>query len=350
MFRKEERGDRMLQSVLSKLFNRHNLCEYEIRDTMNFIMDGLASPAQIGAFLAALKFKGETITEIAGSAKVLREKVSKIELKQKYAIDTCGTGGDGAQTFNISTVVGFVVAAAGVPVVKHGNRSVSSRCGSADVLEYLGVNLDLKPSVVATCVNDINFGFAYAPSFHKAMKHVAQPRKEIGIRTIFNVLGPLINPAHVLGQILGVFNPDLTELMAEVLRQLGCERALVVHGLDGLDEITITTKTKVSELKDNKITTYELNPLDYGIPLATRHDLVGGNARENATILLDILQGKLGPQRDIVLLNAGAAIYVGKQAETIQEGIHIAKTVIDQGLAYEKLRQLISLTKAGVCP
>lgn len=337
----------MLQSVFNKLFNREDLSEVEIQDAMHFIMDGQASPAQIGAFLAALKLKGETITEIAGSAKVLREKASKVAIKHSYAIDTCGTGGDGARTFNISTTVGFVVAAAGIPVVKHGNRSVSSRCGSADVLEYLGVQLDLEPTKVAQCVDEANIGFAYAPKFHQAMRHVAQPRREIGVRTMFNVLGPLLNPATVQGQVIGVFAPELTEIMAAVLQQLGCERALVVYGLDGLDEITVTTKTKVTELKDNKITTYELNPLDYGLAGGTVQDLVGGDAKENATILLEILQGKTGPQRDIVLLNAGAAIYIGKQADSIKEGIAIAEEIIDQGLAYAKLNQLIKLTQAG---
>lgn len=337
----------MLQGVFNKLFNRQDLTENEIKEAIDFITEGLASPAQIGAFLAALKLKGETITEIAGSAQILRKKAAKVTIKQSYAVDTCGTGGDGAKTFNISTAVGFVVAGAGIPVVKHGNRSVSSRCGSADVLEHLGVNLELDADQIAQCVDQANIGFAYAPSFHQAMKHVAGPRKDIGVRTLFNVLGPLLNPAQVQGQVLGVYAPELTEVLALVLQELGCERALVVHGLDGLDEITTTARTKVTELKDGKITTYELDPLDYGLNYSSLSELVGGDAVENAIILSEVLQGKPGPKRDIVLLNAAAAIYVGKQAKSIAEGMEIAKEVIDQGLAYAKLEQLVELTQAG---
>ncbi len=308
-------------------------------------MDGNGTPSQIGAFLAALKIKGETVAEITGGARVMRKMALPVELDGLYAIDTCGTGGDGSLSFNISTAVAFVAAAAGVPVVKHGNRSVSSQCGSADVLEQLGVNIALNPLDVAQSVRRIGIGFMFAPGYHGAMKHVAQSRKELAVRTIFNLLGPLTNPAQVKGQVLGVFALELTELMAGVLRRLGSERAMVVHGLDGLDEITLTTKTQVSELKSGEITTYLLDPTVYGFRSVSAEEFRGGDVNENAAIIRDVLQGARGAKRDIVVINAAAAIYVGKQAASLEQGIEQAKQMLDQGLALRKLEQLIQFSQ-----
>lgn len=335
----------MLKYAIDKVIRRENLTEEEMVIAMNAIMEGQASQAQIGGFLTALRMKGETIEEISGSAKVMREKAMKMNIKADYAIDTCGTGGDGAHTFNISTAVAFVAAAAGVTVVKHGNRSVSSKCGSADVLECLGVNIDLQPNQVEKCVEKINIGFMFAPHFHKAMKHAIGPRKELGVRTIFNILGPLTNPAKVQGQVLGVFDEELTGVMAGVLQKLGVERAMVVHGLDKLDEITITTQTKVSELKDGKILQYHIHPEDYGLPIGSIEDLVGGDPQTNAEILLAIMNGEKSARRNMVVLNAGAAIYVGKRADSLAEGIELAKDVIDQGIALQKVHQLMQVSQ-----
>ncbi|SES88952.1 anthranilate phosphoribosyltransferase [Natronincola peptidivorans] len=335
----------MIQYAIDKIIRRQHLTETEMIHVMNNVMEGKATPSQIGGFLTALRMKGETVEEITGSAKVMRHKAAKVKINQLYAIDTCGTGGDKANTFNVSTAVAFIAAAAGVTVVKHGNRSVSSKCGSADVLEQLGVNIQLSPEAVQKTVEEANIGFMFAPNFHQAMKHAVVPRKELGVRTIFNILGPLTNPASVQGQVLGVFDPSLTEVMAEVLRELGVDRAMVVHGLDGLDEITTTTRTKVSELKEKKVKTYYLEPQRFHIPLASIEELRGGDAEENAAIILGILQGEKGGKRDIVLMNAGAAIYVGKQASSLEEGIHKAVEIIDMGLALEKLNQLIHLSQ-----
>lgn len=335
----------MLKFAIDKVMRHENLTESEMIDAMNIIMEGKATESQIGGFLTALRMKGERLQEITGGAKVMRDKALSINIDSDYTIDTCGTGGDGAHTFNISTIVAFVAAAAGVTVVKHGNRSVSSKCGSADVLEYLGVNIDLQPREVEKCAHELNIGFMFAPHFHQAMKYAIGPRRELGVRTIFNILGPLTNPAKVKGQILGVFDEKLTHVMAGVLQALGAERAMVVHGLDRLDEITITTNTKVSELKDNKIVDYYIDPRDYGLPLGTSQELVGGESRENAKILLSILNGEISSRRNIVLLNAGAAIYVGKRADSLEEGINKARQAIDGGFALEKLNQLVKLSQ-----
>lgn len=335
----------MLKFAIEKVINNENLTEAEMISAMNIIMEGKATQSQIGGFLTALRMKGETLEEITGSARVMREKALNVKIRSDYAIDTCGTGGDGAHTFNISTLVAFVAAAAGATVVKHGNRSVSSKCGSADVLERLGININLRPEEVQECVDRVNIGFIFAPNFHKAMKHAIGPRRELGVRTIFNVLGPLTNPAGVKGQVLGVFDGSLTGVIAGVLKELGVERAMVVHGLDGLDEITVTAQTKVSELKDGQITTYCIDPREYGFSLAHKDDLVGGEPQRNVEIFLNILKGEKGPRRDMVLLNAGAAIYVGKKADSLQEGIDIAKEVIDSGFALHKLNQLVKLSQ-----
>lgn len=335
----------MLRFAINKVLNRENLSEDEMKQAMNIIMDGKAKDSQIGSFLTALRMKGESIDEITGGAKVMREKSFKVNLDGEYFVDTCGTGGDGANTFNISTIVAIISAAAGVKIVKHGNRSVSSKCGSADVLESLGVNIDLDPVMVKNCVKQIDIGFMFAPNFHKAMKHVINPRRELGIRTIFNVLGPLTNPAMVNNQVLGVFGEGLTEQIAGVLKNLGSKHSMVVHGLDGLDEITITTNTKVSELRNNKISTYYITPEDFGLPLGKTEDLVGGSPEKNADIFLKILKGENGSRRNIVLLNAGAAIYVGGKADSLTSGIDKARKVLDQGLALEKLNQFIKLSQ-----
>ncbi len=335
----------MLKFAIHKLINKENLTEEEMIQAMNAIMEGNAPSSQIGSFLTALRMKGENVDEITGGAKVMREKALKVTVDNEYAVDPVGTGGDGGNTFNISTLVSIVTAASGVKVVKHGNRSVSSKCGSADVLESLGVNIQLTPVQVKKCVDEIGIGFMFAPRFHEAMKNVIKPRKELGFRTIFNLLGPLTNPALVKNHVLGVYDPNLTELMANVLKNLGSRNALVVHGLDGLDEITITTETKVTELKNNEIFTYYIRPKDFNFSMGKIEDLVGGAPGDNANILLSILEGEQGPKRDITLLNAGAAIYVSGQTNTLTEGIEKAKQSIDQGLALKKLTQLITLSK-----
>lgn len=338
----------MLKFAIDKVIRNENLTEEEMIRAMDIIMEGKATPAQIGGLLIGLRMKGETLEEITGSAKVMRDKALNLSIQNDYAIDTCGTGGDGGSTFNVSTAAAFVAAAAGVVVVKHGNRSVSSKCGSADVLEKLGVNINLQPDEVQKCVDKLNIGFMFAPNFHKAMKHAVGPRRELGVRSIFNLLGPLTNPAGAKGQVLGVFDENLTAVMAGVLKELDVERAMVIHGLDGLDEITVTDRTKVSELKDGKINTYFIDPKDFGIPLAEKNELSGGEPEENAEIILKILKGETGARRNMVLMNAGAAIYVGKKADSLKEGIEKAKEVIDTGLALKKLNDFAEFTQEVV--
>lgn len=335
----------MLKFAIDKVIRNENLTEEEMIRAMDIIMEGKATPAQIGGLLIGLRMKGETLEEITGSAKVMRDKALNLSIQNDYAIDTCGTGGDGGNTFNVSTAAAFVAAAAGVVVVKHGNRSVSSKCGSADVLEKLGVNINLQPDEVQKCVDKLNIGFMFAPNFHKAMKHAVGPRRELGVRSIFNLLGPLTNPAGAKGQVLGVFDENLTAVMAGVLKELDVERAMVIHGLDGLDEITVTDRTKVSELKDGKINTYFIDPRDFQIPLAKKDELSGGEPEENAEIILKILKGETGTRRNMVLMNAGAAIYVGKKADSLKEGIEKAKEVIDTGLALKKLNDFAEFTQ-----
>lgn len=335
----------MLKEAINKLIQKESLNEDEMICALDEIMDGKASDTQIGSFLTALSIKGETIEEVTGGAKVMRKKAEKVNLDSLYTLDTCGTGGDKSGTFNISTAVAFVSAAAGIPVVKHGNRSVSSKSGSADVLEALGVNIMLRPSCVERCVKEQNLGFFFAPSFHKAMKNVLRPRKELGFRTIFNILGPLTNPAKAKTQVLGVYNESLTELIAEVLKNLGVEHALVVHGMDGLDEITITGETKITELKDNKINTYFISPEDFSLKRGIKEEILGGVAEENAEIIKSLFKGEEGSKRDILLLNSAAALYVGKKAKSIKEGIHLAKEIIDNGLAEKKMNEYIEYTR-----
>ena len=336
----------MLKTIISKLTDKQNLTEEEMIQAMKIIMDGQAKDSQVGGFLTALRMKGETIEEITGGAKVMRALSTKVDIDSELALDTCGTGGDKANTFNISTIVAIVAASAGVKVVKHGNRSVSSKCGSADVLESLGINIELKSDDVKKCVEEINIGFMFAPYFHSAMKNVIMQRRELGVRTVFNVLGPLTNPAMVKRQVLGIFDESLTEPIAEVLKNLGVEHAMVVHGMDGLDEITITTKTKVTELKNNQITTYYIDPTEYGFTLGVAKDILGGDPSENADIITSILSGEItGPMKDIVILNAGAAIYVGGVADSLVDGIKKAKEALEEGFALDKLNQFITLSQ-----
>ena len=330
----------MIRETIQKVVDGHDLTERETVDTMNEIMSGEATPAQVASFITALRIKGETIEEITGAARVMREKSTKIHTKHPFAVDTCGTGGDGSHSFNISTTAAFVVAGTGIPVAKHGNRAASSQSGSADVLKALGVNIEIGPEQVGACIDDVGIGFLFAVTLHGAMKYAIGPRREIGIRTIFNALGPLTNPAGAQAQVLGVYAPTLTDPLANVLKNLGSQRALVVHGGDGLDEITTTTTTQVSELSDGEINTYTLDPTELGIPTAQPSDLKGGTPEENAEMTLSVLRGEKGPKRDIVLLNAAAAIVAGGKAADIAAGLAAAAESIDSGQALERLEGL----------
>jgi anthranilate phosphoribosyltransferase len=334
----------MIKKAISMLIKGRDLTENEMIEVMNEVMTGEASPAQISAFITALRIKGETVPEITGAARVMREKATKINVKATRVVDTCGTGGDETMTFNISTAAAFVVAGAGVIVAKHGNRSVSSKCGSADVLKALGVNIEVKVERVERCLKEIGIGFLFAPMLHGAMKYAGPVRREIGIRTIFNILGPLTNPAGAHCQLLGVYDPLLTDIIAMVLNNLGSEHAFVVRGEDGLDEITLAAATKVTELKNKSVKTYHIKPEDFGFERCASEDLKGGNAEENARIILDIFNGMKGPQRDVVLLNAAAAIVAGGKVENLDEGVAVARGSLDQGLALEKLNALIEMT------
>lgn len=334
----------MIKNEILKLINGIDLTEDEMMNCMSKIMSGVITDTQIASFLTALKAKGETLSEIAGGAKVLREKAEKIDLYDYYTVDTCGTGGDHSGTYNISTAVSFVAAAAGVTIVKHGNRSISSKCGAADVLEALGVRIDLTPKEVEACVRNIGMGFFFAPTFHKTMGYVGKARKELGFRTIFNILGPLANPASAKAQILGVYDAGLTEIMAEVLRNLGVKRALVVYGLDGLDELSTTSETKVTELRDGSINTYSIKPEDFGFKRSSVKDIQGGNATENAQIIRDLFNGREGAKMDILLLNTGAALYVANKVDSIQEGIKQAKHIINDGKVHRKMDEFILQT------
>jgi anthranilate phosphoribosyltransferase len=307
-------------------------------------MEGTATPAQFGAFVTALRCKGETVEEIAGLAKTMRAKALRVHIAEPV-VDTCGTGGDGSGTFNISTTTAFVAAACGLKVAKHGNRAMSSQCGSADVLEALGVRIDLNPAQVQQCLEEIGIGFMLAPVFHPAMKFAAGPRKEVGIRTVFNILGPLTNPAGAKAQVLGVPSKDLTEKMAAVLKMLGCQHALVVHGADGLDEITITGKTYVAELARGDIRNYEISPETFNLPTAKAESMKGGSAKDNAEMLRGILSGRKGAQRDIVLMNTAAVLVAGDKAATFAQGIILANTAIDSGKAWQKAEELVKFSQ-----
>ncbi len=337
----------MVPEAIKKVVEGIDLSESEMVGVMNHIMDGEATPVQIGSFITALRMKGETVEEITGAARVMREKAIKINTTAPTVIDTCGTGGDGANTFNISTTAAFVVAGAGITVAKHGNRSVSSNCGSADVLKTLGVNIEADVSIVERCLDKNGIGFLFAPILHGAMKHAAGPRQEIGIRTIFNVLGPLTNPARADAQVIGVYSKELTEKLAAVLGNLGSKHAFVVHGEDGLDEISLTSETKISELRDGGIRTYQVKPEDFNLERCRAEDLIGGDPAKNAGITREILEGGKGPRRDIVILNAAAAIVTGGKAETLAEGVYVAARSIDNHAAMRKLNGLVEMSNKG---
>jgi len=341
----------MIKESISKIVGRSDLTREEMTACMNEIMTGEATQAQIGSFITAMRLKGETVEEITGAAMVMREKAVRIDIRvlasnisNDIAVDTCGTGGSGTNSFNISTASAFVVSGAGLKVAKHGNRGVSSQCGSADVIKALGVNIDISPEKVKECIQKIGIGFLFAPIFHGAMKYAIGPRREIGIRTIFNILGPLTNPANANCQVLGVYNGQLTEVMASVLKNLGTKRAFVVHGQDGLDEITITGKTKVSELKNGKVRTFSVAPKDFGVKSARLEDIKGGNVEENASIVREVLEGKEGPRQDIVLINASSALVAGEMARDFKQGVDIARESIRSGKARQKLEQLKQFT------
>lgn len=328
--------------TLTRLIDRHDLTFAEMRELMQHVMGGQLTHAQIAAVLVALRMKGETVGEIAAAAAVMRELSSKVSVKNTgHLVDTCGTGGDGAQTFNISTASALVAAAAGAHVAKHGGRSVSSTCGSADVLEKLGVNVNLTPEQVAQCVDTIGVGFMFAPNYHSAMKHAAPVRRELGVRTLFNLLGPLTNPAGAQNQLLGVFHQSLTAKLAQVLGELGSRHVLVVHGADGMDEISISAGTYIAELKDGKVSEYTVHPDQFGLPSAPVEMLRVDNIDEAQEKLLGVLSNEVGASRDIVQLNAGAAIYVAGLAATLKDGIAKADQVIASGAAKNKLQQLI---------
>jgi len=329
-----------ISEVLKKIIDGVNLTGEEMTGAMDLIMTGEATPAQVAALITALRMKGETVAEVSAAAAVMRRHATFIDAGARTVVDTCGTGGDGGGTFNISTTTAFVAAGAGICVAKHGNRAVSSKCGSADVLVELGVNVEVDPAVMEQCLQEHGIGFLYAPKMHPAMKYAAGPRRELGIRTIFNMLGPLTNPAGATGQVLGVFAPQLTEMFALVLGELGLRRAFVVHGSDGLDELTCAGPTRVSELRDGRVKTTEVSAEMILGECCDAQDLAGGEAAENARILLEVLQGKEGAPRQVVLLNAGAAIAAGEKADSIREGIDLARESIDSGAALEKLEIL----------
>lgn len=335
----------MIKDALAKLADRSDLSEKEAEEVMSEIMDGAATSAQIAAYLMGLRQKGETVDEIAGSARAMRARAIRIQVGSSIVLDTCGTGGDGGHTFNISTTAAFVVAGAGLTVAKHGNRSISSKSGSADVLSALGVKIDLQPERVADCINEVGIGFLFAPLFHGAMKHCAAPRQEMGIRTLLNVLGPLTNPAGATHQVLGVYDAKLTEVMAKVLVQLGSQHCFVLHGMDGLDELTICDRTKVSEGRAGVVSNYFVAPEEFDLPRVHKREIAGGTPEVNARIAREILQGKRGPKRDIVCLNAAAAIVAGQKAKTLKEGLRLAQHTIDTGAAAEKLDRLVAWTQ-----
>ncbi|MDX9787570.1 MAG: anthranilate phosphoribosyltransferase [Desulfobacterales bacterium] len=334
----------MFLDYLKRIIARENLNEDQMAEMMNEIFSGQCTDAQIGAFMAALATKGETFAELAGAARAMRKKALRLEIPAATLVDIVGTGGDSAHTFNISTTTAFVVAGCGVPVAKHGNRAVSSKCGSADVLEALGVNLNLPPELVEEAVMEIGIGFLFAPLYHKAMKYAATARKEIGLRSIFNMLGPLTNPAAANCMLLGVFSAGLTEMFANALKLLGAKRAFVVHGHDGLDEITVCAKTRVSELANGAIQTYDISPESYFGGLAPPEMLKGGDVDENAGITQRILAGEPGPRRNVVLFNAAAALLCAGKATDLRTGIQLAETAIDTGAAAQKLNDLIRFT------
>jgi len=334
----------MFRETLQKLIRKENLSEDDMSKIMTEIFSGNLTDAQIGAFIAALASKGETVEELVGAARVMRRNAHRIQVNAPIVVDIVGTGGDGANTFNISTIAAFVVAGCGLTVAKHGNRSVSSQCGSADLLEALGVNILCSPDLVEESVNQIGIGFLFAPLYHGAMRHAAKARKEIQIRSIFNMLGPLTNPAAANCQVLGVYAPELTEMFAAALNLLGAKRAMVVHGHDGLDEISVCAPTRISELQNGMVRTYDLLPDQYFGEMADSSALLGGAPALNAEISRSILQAETGPRRNCVVINAAAALITAGKAETFAEGIQLAAKAIDSGDALAKLNALIAFT------
>ena len=346
----------IITEAVRGLVDRRDLTRFEAAAAMEAIMSGAATGAQIGAFLTALRMKGETVEELIGFAQVMRQKVVRIQshggnvagmsgTDREMLIDTCGTGGDATGTFNVSTATAFVVAGAGLRVAKHGNRSVSSLCGSADVVETLGISLELSPESVTRCLEEIGIGFLYAPLLHTAMKHVMPARREMGVRTVFNMLGPLTNPAGANAQIIGVYAASLTEPLARVLAELGTVRAFVVHGADNLDEISNTGESRVSEVREGTVRTYTVRPEDFGMPRASIKDLQGGDRAENADIIRAVLGGEPGPRRDIVLMNAAAALVAGGKARDLKDGVGVAARSVDSGAARGKLDALVALSR-----
>ncbi|MQF49167.1 anthranilate phosphoribosyltransferase [SAR202 cluster bacterium AC-647-N09_OGT_505m] len=334
----------MIQQAISTVVSGHDLSTNDAIQVMEEIMTGAATPAQFGAFVTALRLKGETAEEIAGMARVMREKALHVR-SEGDLVDTCGTGGDGSQTINVSTISAFVVTGAGLKVAKHGNRAITSACGSADVLEAAGVKIDLGPKGVERCIHEVGIGFMFAPTFHPAMKYAGPPRREIGIRTVFNILGPLTNPAGARSQVLGIADGSLGEQMALVLQHLGCQHALVVHGEDGLDEVSIAAPTQIWELKQGNIFSYSVTPEDLGLSRASADAIMGGSAKENVNAMNRILGGEKGPGRDVVLLNAAAALAAGDAVQNLRQGIMVASESIDSGRALEKLRTLCELSQ-----
>jgi anthranilate phosphoribosyltransferase len=342
----------MIREAITHLLDKQSLSRTQAESVMDEIMTGTATPAQIAGFLVALRVKGETVDEITGCASAMRRAAVKVVPERRELIDTCGTGGDGSGTFNISTTTAFVVAGAGLAVAKHGNRSVSSKSGSADVLEALGVQLELSADQIAQCIDEVGIGFLFAPKLHPAMRYAIGPRRELGIRTIFNILGPLTNPAGAQVQILGVYNPDLTEILAKVLQGLGSNAACIVHGHNGLDELTTTGPNQVSIFginQDQDVQTMMLDPDEYGFTRPAKNELLGGTPMENATITADILSGKeRGPKRDVVLLNSGMALYIGGRSSSLKDGLALATSSIDAGHAQRKLQALVDFTNSIV--
>jgi anthranilate phosphoribosyltransferase len=344
-----------ITDAIKKVVDREDLASEEAETVLEQIMTGQCSDAQIGSLLTALRMKGETVAELTGFARVMRRKAAPVRpqclvstamggTEREALLDTCGTGGDVSGSFNVSTATAFVVAGAGVRVAKHGNRSVSSKCGSADVVEALGVKIELPPDRIARCIDEVGIGFLHAPLLHEAMKFVALARRQMGIRTIFNMLGPLTNPAGANTQVLGVYAEHLTELLARVLCELGTRRALVVHGNDGLDEISITGESKITEVRNGELSSYVIAPEHFGVARASLSDIQGGDARRNSEIILTVLRGERGPKRDIVLLNAAAALVASNKVDDLKEGLRLGAESIDGGEALKKLEQLIGFT------
>lgn len=334
----------MIKEALAKLADRTDLTAQEAETVMLEIMDGAATSAQVAAYLMGLRQKEESVAEIVGSVNAMRSRATKIRVGSPVVVDTCGTGGDGANTFNISTASAFVAAGAGITVAKHGNRSVSSRSGSADVLSVLGVKIDLEPERVADCIDEVGIGFLFAPLYHGAMKQCAGVRQELGIRTILNVLGPLANPAGATHQVLGVYDAKWTDILGRVLLELGSQHCFVLHGMDGLDEITLSDRTRVSEGKGGVVSSYFIAPEEFDLPRVSKKEFAGGTPEDNAHIIQGIVQGRKGPKRDIVCLNAAPAMVVGQKAKTLKEGFLLAQRTIDTGAAAEKLERLIAFT------